>query len=97
VFVSSKPLAFHGCGKGGVWDLTSHIKYLTSQCGQTGNHTQEEFDLSFNNVERPVHVYLPPKIYHDALGFILEHLTPFLHERARLEKRFRFVAGFGTM
>jgi len=31
-------------------------------------------------VERPVQVYLPPKIYHDALGFILEQLTPVAHE-----------------
>ena len=84
VFVSPKPLAFHGCGRGGVWDLTSHITCLASQCGQTGNHAQEEFDLCFNNVERPVQVFLPPKIHHDALGFILEHLTPVAHERAEM-------------
>jgi len=76
VFVSLKPLSFHSCGRGGVWDLTSHITCLASQCGQTGNHAQEEFDLCFNNVERPVQVFLPSKINHDALGFILEHSTP---------------------
>jgi len=48
VLVSPKPLAFHGCGRGGVWDLTSHTTCLASQCGQTGNHAQEEFDLCFN-------------------------------------------------
>jgi len=84
VFVSPKPLVFHGCGRGGVWDLTSHITCLASQCGQTGNHAQEEFDLCFNNVERPVQVYLPPKIHHDALGFILEQLTPVAHERVEM-------------
>jgi len=84
VFVSPKPLAFHCCDRGGVWDLTSYITCLASQCGQTGNHAQEEFDLCFNNVERPVHVYSLPKIYHDALGFILEHLTPVAHERAEM-------------
>ena len=84
LFVSPKPLVFHGCGRGGVWDLTSHIKCLASQNGQTGNHVQEKFDLCFNDVERPVQVYLPPKIYHDALGFILEHLTPLAHERAEM-------------
>jgi len=64
--------------------LTSHITCLASQFGQTGNYAQEEFDLCFNNVERPVHVYLPQKIYHYALGFILEHLTPVAHERAEM-------------
>ena len=64
--------------------MTSHITCLASQCGRTENHAQEEFDLCFNNVERPVHVYLPPKIYHDALGFILEHLTSVAHERAEI-------------
>jgi len=38
----------------------------------------------FNNVEQPVQVFLPPKIYRDALGFILEHLTPLAHERAEM-------------
>ena len=33
VLVSPTPLAFHGCDRGGVWDLTSHITCLTSQCG----------------------------------------------------------------
>ena len=51
VFVSPKPVAFHGCGRGGVWDLTSHITCLSSQCGQTDNHAHEKFDLCFINVE----------------------------------------------
>jgi len=84
VFLSSKPLGFHGCGRGGVWDLTSHITCLVSQSGQTGNDAQEEFDLCFNRVEWPVQVYLPPKIYHDALGFILKHLPPVAHEREEM-------------
>ena len=84
VFVSSKPLAFHGCGRGGVWDLTLHITCLASQYGQTGNGAHEEIDLCCNSVEQPVQVYLPPKIYHDALGFILQHLTPVAHERAEM-------------
>jgi len=57
---------------------------LASQSGQTGNHAQEEFDLCFNDMERPVQVYLPPNIYHDALGFILEHWTPVAHEQAEM-------------
>ena len=84
VFVPPKPLDFHSCGRGGVWDLTSHITCLVSQCGQTGNHSQEEFDPCFNNVELRVQVLLPPKIHHDALGFILEHLTPVAHEREEM-------------
>jgi len=71
VFVSSKPLGFHSCGRGGVWDLTSHITCLTGQSGQTGNDEQEGFELRFNSVECPVQVYLPPKTYHVPLGFIL--------------------------
>jgi len=35
-------------------------------------------------VERPLQVYLPPKNHHDALGFILEHLTPVALERAEM-------------
>jgi len=84
VFVSSKPLVFHGCGRGGVWDLTSHITCLASQSGQTGNDAQEVFDLCFNSVGRPAQVYLPPKTYHNALVFILQHLTPLAHERVEM-------------
>ena len=49
VFVSSKPLGFHGCGRGRVWDLTSHITCLKGQSGQTGNDKQEGFKLRFNS------------------------------------------------
>ena len=35
-------------------------------------------------LQRPVQVFLPPKIHLDALGFILEHLTPMAHERAEM-------------
>ena len=49
VLVSSKPLGFHGCGWGGVWDLTSHITCLKGQSGQTGNDKQEGFKLRFNS------------------------------------------------
>ena len=52
VFVSPKPLALHGCGRGGVWDLASHITCLASQSGRTGNPAQEEFDLCVNSVEQ---------------------------------------------
>jgi len=57
---------------------------LASQNGQTGNDAQEEFGLCFNSVERPVQVYLPPTMYHDTLGFILQHLTPVAHERTEM-------------
>ena len=77
-------MSFHSCGRGGVWDLTSHITCLASQCGETAHHAPEEFDLCFNNMERLVQEFLPPKIHHDALGFILKHLTPVAHERAEM-------------
>jgi len=84
VFVSSKPLGFHGCGRGGVWDLTSHSTCLASQSEQTGNNAQEGFDLCLNSVEQPAQVYLPLRTYHNALGFILQHLTPVTRERAEM-------------
>ena len=64
--------------------MTSHIMCLASQSGQTGNDEQKGFKLRFNSVEHLVQVYLPPKTYHDALGFILQHLTLVAHERAEM-------------
>jgi len=71
VFVSPKPTVFHGCGRGGVWDLTSHITCMASRPGPACSDVQEGFQLRFNSVGSPVHVYLPPPTYQDALGFIL--------------------------
>jgi len=60
--------------------LTSEITCLASRPGQSGNDAQEGFKLHFNSVERPVQVYLPPKTYHDAMGFILQRLIHVAHE-----------------
>ena len=84
VFVSSKPTVFHGCGRRGAWDLTSHITCMASQPGPAGTDEQERFHLSFNSVGHPVQVYLPTATYQDALGFMLQHLTPVAHERAEM-------------
>jgi len=84
VFVSPKPMVLHGCSRGGVWDLTSHITCMASRPGPAGTDAQEGFQLRFNSVGRPVKVYLPPPTYQDALGFILQHLTPLAHERAKM-------------
>ena len=67
-----------------MWDLTSQITCLASRPGQSGNDAQGGFKLRFNSVERPVQVYLPPKTYHDAMGFILQRLTPVAHEWAEM-------------
>ena len=75
-----KTIVFYCCGRG-VWDLTSHITCLASRSRQTDNDAQEGFKFRFNILECPVQVYLPPKTYHDALRFILQHFTPIAHER----------------
>jgi len=69
---------------GRVWDLTSHITCLASRPGQVGTDVQEGFKLRFNSAELPVQVYLPPKTFYDALGFILQHLTPVAHGQAEM-------------
>jgi len=84
VFVSPKPMVFHGCGRGGVWDLTSHITCMASRPGPAGTDAQEGSQLRFNSVGRPVQVYLPPPTYQDALSFIVQHLTPIAHEQAEM-------------
>jgi len=71
VFVSPKPMVLHGCGQGGVWDLTSHITSMASRPGPAGTDPQERFQSRFNSVELPVKVCLSPPTYQDALTFIL--------------------------
>ena len=69
---------------GRVGDLTSQFMCLANRPGQVGTHVQERFKLHFSSAERPVQVYLPPKTFHDALGFILQHLTPVAHGQAEM-------------
>jgi len=84
MFVCSEPAAFHAGGLGWVWNLTSRITCLASRLGQAGNDEQEGFKLLFNSVTPPVQVYLPPQNFHNAMGFILQHLTPVARKRTEM-------------